>query len=276
MIPISSLETQAKAAADKFRRTHELGEQPLGDLVALVEFTAKCDVAILDAPDDEHGMTMRDPEREVAFIGVARSRNPMRQRSTLAHELGHVIFADWDAASNLSERSPQEIRADAFARHLLIPIDGLKAFLGKRPNISEAQLSDVVQHFLVSPQIAAIALRQSGYIDADTFAAWMGLRTPQLASRYGWRDYYAALQEDSYRVRAPQQLLARAITGYVDGVVSAQTIATLRRLPVEQVIEELEFEGITPTLDEPADVDINRLRKVDVDLSDLEDEDPDL
>ena len=247
--------------------------QPLGDLVALVELTAQCDVAILDAPYNEHGMTMRDPERGVVFIGVARSRHPMRQRSTLAHELGHVLFADWDTGSELGERSPQEIRADAFARHLLIPIEGVKSFLGDRRSVSEAHLSDVVQHFLVSPQIAAIAMRDSGYIDPLTCGEWMSLHTPELASRFGWRDYYSSLQDDSYRLRAPQQLLARTITGYVEGVVNAQTIATLRKMPVEKVIEELEADGIMPMAHDTQDIDLSELPEVTVDLSDLEDED---
>jgi Zn-dependent peptidase ImmA (M78 family) len=55
---------------------HRLGVQPMDDLA-------------------EHGLTMRDPRRNAVFIGVARTRNPMRQRSTLAHELGHVLFEDW-------------------------------------------------------------------------------------------------------------------------------------------------------------------------------------
>ena len=38
------------------------------------------DVAVLDAPADEHGMSIRDPQRGVVFIAVARSRRPMRAR----------------------------------------------------------------------------------------------------------------------------------------------------------------------------------------------------
>jgi Zn-dependent peptidase ImmA (M78 family) len=69
--------------------------QPLGDLVAVIEQATGIDVAVLDVGPDEHGLAMRDPARGTVFIGVARTRNPMRQRSTLAHELGHVLFGDW-------------------------------------------------------------------------------------------------------------------------------------------------------------------------------------
>lgn len=108
-------EASGRAMAARFRRDHHLGVQPLGDLVAVIEQTTGIDVAVLDVGPDEHGLTMRDTARGAVFIGVARTRNPMRQRSTLAHELGHVLFEDWadSNASNWSDRTPAEIRADA-------------------------------------------------------------------------------------------------------------------------------------------------------------------
>lgn len=103
-------EADGRTAAARFRREHRLGVQPLGDLVAIIEQATGIDVAILDAGPDEHGLTMRDPARDTVFIGVARTRNPMRQRSTLAHELGHVLFGDWadSDAGTWSDRSPAE------------------------------------------------------------------------------------------------------------------------------------------------------------------------
>ena len=132
----------------------------------------------------------------------------MRQRSTLAHELGHVLFEDWadSDTGDWGDRSPAEIRADAFARHLLVPVDGLREFVGTPPPVGLSTLSAVVQRFLVSPQIAAIALRQAGYIDEATKHEWMTLSAPQLAARFGWTDQYQVLQASSDRRRAPQRL----------------------------------------------------------------------
>lgn len=127
----------------------------------------------------------------------------MRQRSTLAHELGHVLFEDWvdSDTGDWSDRSPAEIRADAFARHLLVPVDGLREFIGTPSPAGLSTLSAVVQRFLVSPQIAAIALRQAGYIDETTKQEWMTLSAPQLAARFGWTDQYQVLQASSDRRR---------------------------------------------------------------------------
>jgi Zn-dependent peptidase ImmA (M78 family) len=266
-------ESDGKRAAENFRSEYHLGDQPLGDLVALIEQTTGYDVAVLDAGPDEHGMTMRDPERSAVFIAIASTANPMRQRSTLAHELAHILFADWAPRTGgaWDERSREEVRADAFARHVLIPLGGLKAFVGRR-SVDDSALSAVVQHFLVSPQIAAIAMRQAKLISDFTKAEWGAISTPNLAARFGWSDQYRALQGESRQRRAPQRLLARAIAGYAEGIVSLQTIATLRRVDAETVEAELREAGITPTDVDVEWADPSVLPVLDLDLSELEED----
>ncbi|WP_278609694.1 ImmA/IrrE family metallo-endopeptidase [Paenarthrobacter ureafaciens] len=267
-----NLEVQAREVASDFRATYHLGTQPLGDLVALIEQTTGIDVAVLDVEPDEHGLTMRDPDRDTVFIAVARTPNPMRQRSTLAHELAHVCFEDWANGAVPAGRTPQEIRADNFARHLLLPVDGLREFLGPpRGAAGPEMLSQIVQHFLVSPRVAAIVLRDAGYIDAPTEESWRLFTTLGLAARYGWADQYHALRAQSEQRRAPQRLLARTINGYLANVVSTQTIATLRGMTAPEVEAELHAAGVVP--DEPAIAwaDAAGLPEVNVDLSDLDD-----
>lgn len=238
-------------AAREFRHSHRLGNQPIGDLSTLIEQTTGCDVAVLDVGNDEHGLTMRDPQFQVVFIGVARTRAPMRQRSTLAHELAHVIFDDLDVdlvdGAQLSQRTPMEIRADEFARNLLVPSEGLGEMFGgvDRP-LAEADLSMVVQRYLVSPSLAAIALERAGLIDPSRTAEWKPATSWSLATKFGWADQYRSLQNESDSPRAPQKLLARAIEGFRLGLVSAQFIANLRSLSVDVVEGELSAEGIVP------------------------------
>jgi Zn-dependent peptidase ImmA (M78 family) len=265
-------EIEACEIAWRFRQEHHLGVQPLGDLLEVIDQATGIDVAVLDAGPDEHGLTMRDPARGTVFIGVARTRNPMRQRSTLAHELGHVLFEDWvdSLSGDWSNRSPEEIRADAFARHLLVPLEGLREFIGARSSIGLSTVSAVVQRFLVSPQIAVIALRQEGYIDEAIKQEWMSLSAPQLAARFGWTDQYQVLQASSDRRRAPQRLLARAIVGYAEGVLSAQAIATLRGISLESLMEELREAGVTPVERPIAWAEPAELPDVHVDLAALD------
>ena len=266
-------EAEGCAFAAQFRRDHHLGVQPLGDLVAVIEQATGIDVAVLDVGPDEHGLTMRDPARGTVYIGVARTRNPMRQRSTLAHELGHVLFRDWaeSDAGDWSDRNPAEIRADAFARHLLAPVEGLRDFIGDRSPVTASALSAVVQQFLVSPAIASIALCQAGYIDEAAKRDWMTLSTPQLAAKFGWIDQYQVLQAGSDVRRAPQRLLARAIRGYVEGVLPVQAIATLRGISPGVLLDELNEAGVTPVERAIAWADPSELPEVDVDLAALDD-----
>jgi Zn-dependent peptidase ImmA (M78 family) len=267
-------ESEGRSAAVEFRRYHHLGLQPLGDLVALIEQSAGIDVAVLDAGPDEHGLSMRDPQRGVVFIGVARTRRPMRQRSTLAHELGHVIFGDWadNDTGDWSERSAAEIRADAFARHLLLPVDGLREFLGEPASMTHATLSAVVQRFLVSPAIAAIALEQAGYIETAVKQEWRALSVRQLAVRFGWSDQYRALQADADQRRAPQRLLARAIHGYAEGVVSARAVATLRGITADSATAELREAGIVSAPHPVIWADPDELPASQIDLTELDDD----
>lgn len=270
---MSPNEAAARAKAGEFREQHRLGWQPLGDLVALIEQTTGHDVAVVQAETDEHGMSMRDPVSGVVWIGVASTSNPMRQRSTLAHELAHVLFEDWGSDAEVGKRTSREVRADAFARHLLVPVQGLKLFLGDQSDIGAEVLSAVVQRFLVSPAIATIALQDAGYIDSETKARWLtpSVSTRDLATRFGWRDQYASLQKDSERIRAPQRLLSRAIRGYIEGVVSAQTIATLRGMSLDDTLNELNGAGIQPLEIEATAVDADELPEIAIDLSDLDD-----
>ncbi len=267
-------ETAGSETAARFREDHHLGVQPLGDLLEIIEQATGIDVAVLDVGPDEHGFTMRDPARGTVFIAVARTRNPMRQRSTLAHELGHVLFADWvdSDTGDWSDRSQAEIRADAFARHLLVPVEGMREFIGARSPAGLSTLSAVVQRFLVSPKIAAIALRQARYIDEATKQEWMTLSAPQLAARFGWTDQYQVLQASSDRRRAPQRLLARAIKGYAEGVLPAQAIATLRGISLEALVRELSEAGVSPAERPIAWADPADLPRVHVDLAALDED----
>jgi Zn-dependent peptidase ImmA (M78 family) len=270
------VEVEGREAAERFREEHRLGVQPLGDLVAIIEQATGVDVAVLDVGPDEHGLTMRDPSRCAVFIGVARMRHPMRQRSTLAHELAHVVFEDWagNGSAPWSARTPVERRADAFARNLIVPRDGLRQFVNGRDPSSLSTLSAIVQRFLVSPRMAAIAAYQAGVIDAVVKDQWAQWTTPSLAVRFGWSDHYLVLQGDSDQRRAPQRLLARAINGYIEGVVPAQAVATLRGISLQEVEEELRGAGVVVEETAIPWADAAELPTIDIELPDEDEAGP--
>lgn len=244
-----SAEEEGRAAAEAFRLEHHLGDAPLGDLVALIDDVLGIDVSIVDTSQDQHGLTVQEPRNGDILILVARTRNPMRQRSTLAHEVAHAVFKDWRPATqaeDLTSRQHDESRADSFARHLLVPLSGLNAMFEDQDSFGLRELSTAVQRFLASPSIVAIAAHNAGLVSASTKKSMMTETTPKLAARFGWSDHYRVLQQDSNTHRAPQRLLARAVEGYVEGVVSLATLARWRDESEETVLADLEAAGIFP------------------------------
>lgn len=266
-----TIEEEAQAAAHSFRDRNNLGSHPLGDLIPIIERASGVDVAVLDVGPNEHGLAARSPETGTTFIAVASTDNPMRQRSSLGHELAHVHFEDWMPGRELEKRDPVEVRADAFSRHLLLPQAAIHDVFGDRRTVTETDLSMLVQIFQVSPAIAAIALHQAGFVDASQKSAWLKISTPQLAARHGWGDQYKAWQAESRQTRAPRRLLARAVEGYAEGVLSVQAIARLRGMPANVVEEELAATNIVPRAHEIMRDDPQALSPHSVDLTFLDD-----
>lgn len=237
---MSNNETRAQEMALKFRTDHGLGSGPIHDLIGVITQHTNYDVTVMNAPENEHGLTLHDPKRNATIIGIATSAHPMRQRSTLAHELGHALFGDFSQQIH-THRSPEEIRADAFARHLLIPQQGLANLLKELQYADkESLLSSVTQAFLVSPAIAWIALRDLKVLDAHQDANLKTWTTKNLAVKYGWADQYTALQAIAQQPRAPQKLLRRALVGHHEEVVSIETLATLWQKPKDEIEKLLE------------------------------------
>lgn len=234
-------EAKARSLADTVRRRAGLGDGPIIDLFEFAHAAAGVDVLSMDAAEEEHGLSMVDPGTGTVAIAVATTSNPMRQRTSIAHELGHVLAGDLEREVVLTpgERSPQEIRADAFARHLLLPLTAVRRRLGAREAVSAADLSELVQEFEVSPKVAAIQLKEAGQIDEGTYARWGGQSTSQLATRFGWLGHYKSLVEASSRPRAPQRLVTRAVEGYQAGVLSIAELALWYGQDARELQEQL-------------------------------------
>ena len=266
-------EANGRHAAEEFRAEHRLGDQPLGDLITIIEQTVGVDIAVLDVHAAEHGMTMRDPRFGTTIIAVAKTPHPMRQRSTLAHELAHVLFEDagTPASTTVDGSAPNDVeeRATAFARHLLIPQQGLTQMLSADMPFGEADLSRIVQRFLVSPQLALVALRQRRIVIPGNAEAWERIRTPDLATKYGWMDQYRQLQADSDSPRAPQLLLSRATRGYQAGVLGAGAIARLRGVTVDAIEQEFREAGVVPDRLESSDDPLPMVTLNDDELDEL-------
>lgn len=239
---MSSNEDRARKLADAFRAEHGLGLGPIKDVFELVHVFAGVDVMSMEASEAEHGLSMMDPASGRVVVAVATTVHPMRQRSSVAHELGHVLAGDLEHPERLApgERTPEEIRADAFARHLLLPVQAVRTRLGHLTGgVSDAMLSVLVQEYEVSPHLVAIQMKEAGFINPATCREWSELSTATLAARYGWLSQYRTLVGASAAPRAPQALMTRAVEGYRQGVLGITELAQWYAQSADELCEEL-------------------------------------
>lgn len=254
---MGSNEQEARARAAAFRNDHSLGTLPIKDVFEMAHAATGVDVFSIEAGEEEHGLSMLDTDTGRQVIVVATTPHPTRQRTCVAHELGHLLRGDLDnpAPSPPGERSPAEICADAFARHLLLPLQAVHAKLRDTDGASLAELSDLVQEYEVSPAIAAIQLREAKRIDETTCDEWKRLSTRQLAVQFGWLNQYDALAEAARTPRAPQALMKRAVAGYQHGVLGITELSAWYGQSEENLRAELGTPPPAPVADDDWDLD---------------------
>jgi Zn-dependent peptidase ImmA (M78 family)/DNA-binding XRE family transcriptional regulator len=115
---------QGQRVAEQERRRLELGNQPVIDIIKLIESQGIL-VGQEEMPDDISGFTITDKEAGL-FIFVNTDHSGVRKRFSLVHEYCHAIV-DAERPVSISYTSKHsellEVRANAFAAHFLVPTD---------------------------------------------------------------------------------------------------------------------------------------------------------
>jgi Zn-dependent peptidase ImmA (M78 family) len=184
---------ELNAARKRARQTRErhgipaLG--PVPDLVTLAEDGARVPVVVTALADAVDGAYL--PAGTGATIFLNSRRPVVRQRFTLAHEIGHHTLGharSVDDAQALAAddggQSIQERCANAFAAELLIPPDAARAWVAARPPDSGPPdtMEDVVRFaaaFGVSAPMACIRLRTAKLIHQERADALLAALTAQ-------------------------------------------------------------------------------------------------
>lgn len=213
-------------------------EESFGIHVAVEQLSAQID-----------GMSMSDGDLRLAIVSTAD--RPGRQRFTLAHELGHILFAD--AGQEVIEeqlftvKSMEESRADAFAARVLMPQkEILELVSGRTP--TEA-FSDLVWEFRVSPKAMAWRLKNVGLIDGPTCEALLGATESSVARELNRFDEHRARIGEALAMRAPGRLADAYIGAFLDGSVGAAPVADISGLPIETIrrlLDEVEYPDTWP------------------------------
>lgn len=250
-------------AAIEFRQRHSLGNAPIRDMIQVIEDFRGAFVFSRPFPTMYAAFTVHDEVSGTTIVAVGTTDNPERQRFTIAHELAHLesgrMSADVHSMPEFS-RNPDEIWADNFARHLLLPLNAIDAYLTEaertKGSITEKSLSDLVRVFGISPAAALIQMRDSGWISPGLYDEWRNA-TPSLTSRalsirHGWASERAAMVKLTLTPRRPIQVVEAATSAYRDGQTSLEALAQASgESDLDSYRDALEESGITPVRSEP-------------------------
>jgi Zn-dependent peptidase ImmA (M78 family) len=143
---------------------------PLADLLTTVESGAGVPVVVRPMPDDVAGAFWHDGDRRL--IHVNGTQVHVRQRFTLAHELGHAWcghegHVPVDTITTISGRAtnPIEIEANSFAAEFLVPRAGLEEVIAAEPDLDV--LVKVAAHYRVSAPMALIRFETCALVSED-------------------------------------------------------------------------------------------------------------
>lgn len=243
-----------KESAQRVRDGLSLGEEPITDLVGLVERLG-FPVAFQPLPAGVHGLTVRD-EREGApsrAIVISTCDLWTRQRFTLAHEMCHALYDDEGQVIidrvDVPEILP-ELRAESFARHLLLPVKALAVEVrqGLTAGMTwEVLIARLMIRWGLSRLAVVRAIVNDGLASEDDLRSVRTSRIDDLMAKARLTEQWRTLSSGQKEASGSPWLVDRAVHAFGNGLVGVQVIAELLGQDVETTERQLAKEGwITP------------------------------
>jgi len=161
--------------AKRARETRQLlgldPTEPIGCVLTVVEADLGLPVIVAELPEGVAGCCWRDGDQVVLWVNGTHAA--VRQRFTLAHELGHVrcghdvgtIVETFETLSGKSTDS-REVQSNAFAAELLAPKAGVEAFVTGEPTLDDVVL--LAARFGISTIAALFRLNSLGLTERYT------------------------------------------------------------------------------------------------------------
>lgn len=248
--PARSFAQQADALAAQAQSL--LGDSisllPTLDVIDLIEQKLGINVVLTDLPSGCDGMSYQDGPFRIIVLGTTPSF--ARQRFTLAHEVGHILWGD--ATEVIEEYAPDhakpgadsqaEKRANRFAAMFLASDADVRAFLGSRA-VDEA-FNDLCWAFRMTPSAMSRRLLTLGIID-DATRARLGTRTMRsVGMALGRGASLLTRTGRSSTPRRPMLLVQRCINAYLEGEMTLQAAADLMHQDVELARALLEDDSV--------------------------------
>ncbi|MEU5650196.1 XRE family transcriptional regulator [Streptomyces pseudogriseolus] len=192
--------------------------------VALVEFPSRAALS---------GATWQSEGFRIVLL--ATTQEWTRARFTLAHEVGHLLARD--AQDLRADATPQpgkqkdytEVRANVFAAHFLMPAAEVRAAWErtvadpKAP--TDAELSELVVTFKVSPSALAARLNRLGLLDSSRRDRFRGFTTEICHVLAGRLDDHYRHRAESAVARPPLAPMAELLAAYEAGETTLRPLA---------------------------------------------------
>ena len=242
---------QGRRLAGGVRRELGLGDGPVARFPELLEERFQLDVDLSPLPEAVDGLCVSVGARALILVGSGKPSS--RQRFTLAHELAHYLVDDLDPLyvdeRGVRARSVAEMRANAFAAHLLMPEPGVRATIEGTADDAERAVR-VALTFGTSVSAAAYQLGNLGLLPEAVRDRLVDAGAKPLLMCYALPSDWQQDESGRGRVRPPARLYARATLAFRRGLIGLEPIADLLRHPDrDQLRQELDDAGLTPDLD---------------------------
>ncbi|MFE1328730.1 helix-turn-helix domain-containing protein [Streptomyces sp. NPDC058741] len=214
-------------------------ESPAGmDLPALTRLLAEhcgIDVALVEFPSQAalSGATWQSDAFRIVLL--ATTQEWTRARFTLAHEVGHLLACD--AQDLRADATPQpgrqkdytEVRANVFAAHFLMPEavvrNAWERTVTDPQAPTDAELSDLVVTFKVSPSALAARLHRLGLLDTARRDRFRGFTTEICHVLAGRLDDHYRHRAESAVARPPLVPMAELLAAYEAGETTLRPLA---------------------------------------------------
>jgi Zn-dependent peptidase ImmA (M78 family) len=179
----------AEELANRTREELDLGQAPIRSVSGLFEELGIRLVWTDQLPETIHGMSLHDPALGPSVIANLTGRRQAwwTLRSTLAHELCHILYdrqpaAPLGIASRRDQRDDIEQRANAFGIYFLAPREGVQRLLmsrGCRPyTLDRTDVHAVMMHFGLGKEATTFHLKHLDWLTAEQRADLLAHRYP--------------------------------------------------------------------------------------------------
>jgi Zn-dependent peptidase ImmA (M78 family)/DNA-binding XRE family transcriptional regulator len=211
----------AEEAAEAMRDHWNIGRDPIGNLVGLLE-DRQVHVIEIDAPEKFDGISAFARDEEGCTLGAAvasrRGAPGDRQRLNLAHELGHTVLA-------VPDRMDEEKAAFRFAGAFLAPRDEFIEEVGRhRHNIEVEELLLLKRKLGLSLQALLRRMQDLHIINDAYYRQWC-----IDISRLGWRRD----EPEQLPAEQPQWLRRTVLRGIAEGALTAEEGKQMLGMTVE-------------------------------------------